>query len=455
MSDQSAYGPVDNCAEATTQKPKFRLRTIIIISVAATTLVFTGLIAAIVALSWHPGDGYDDDDHDSFNPFSSDLVKTAFDPTTQNRLLDAESKLLAGQKLWNEHKYREAGRNFIASRDSLQQCMPDGILTATVCCQVGEYYYEVGEYRDAAKDFREAARIFKRHKIERQLFNTRLWIAHCMVEDRIGRDSLGLPKAIEYCDDVIADATLWQSQHKGNPSRLITALNLRGYAYSCDPTPLKRNAIKDYESALSLMGQQKKKPSAHDYAVEYLRMANVYRHLTSRDYKSGIECCDKALSFDPNYVEAVRSRMRLHRLSGDLKLALEDVNKAIALEPKNEENFDLRAALMEEMHKPTEAIADLTQSLLLNPKGDYTQDDRGRLYLETRQYAKAVDDFTTVIERGNPHHLRSYDGNRSLLAAVYTHRAAAYEKLSDKESAKRDLKSAAAIDAGAAQRAEK
>lgn len=115
-------------------------------------------------------------------------------------------------------------------------------------------------------------------------------------------------------------------------------------------------------------------------------------------------------------------------------LALADYTKALALETRKTDELRARARILLLMKKDDLALKDLNEIVERNPQDDDTVRTRGDLFARRGDYHAAVRDYSRVI-RSAPVQARH----------AYEARAAAYEKLGEKEKAAADLKMASQI----------
>lgn len=127
------------------------------------------------------------------------------------------------------------------------------------------------------------------------------------------------------------------------------------------------SAVDDYTSAINLLP---------DRAELYLMRGSVY--LTQQE-KSALADAEKALSIEPENIQARRLRAQARSMGADYAGAVEDFSLVLKAQPKNVTVLLSRALAYERLESFSEAEADYKSVLRFEPKNDAARRNLNRL----------------------------------------------------------------------------
>jgi tetratricopeptide (TPR) repeat protein len=118
---------------------------------------------------------------------------------------------------------------------------------------------------------------------------------------------------------------------------------------------------------------------------------------------------DRAISINPNDIEAFISRGVLKRDLDDYSGSLNDFDNAVLLDPKNPRAYSFRSITKSKMNDFPGAINDVDKAIELNPDDDNLYTLRGITNLTYKDYNAAIKDFNIAIKM-NHQNPRNYYG---------------------------------------------
>ena len=121
-------------------------------------------------------------------------------------------------------------------------------------------------------------------------------------------------------------------------------------------------------------------------------------YLDGGRYEEALAIFNKALSTDPQQVEALTLRGETYRQMGRLQEALEDLNHALELDPHNARALTYRGETYVVMGCQQEALEDFTHALELDPKNFEAFANRGERYFRMGRNQEALEDFDRALE---------------------------------------------------------
>lgn len=192
----------------------------------------------------------------------------------------------------------------------------------------------------------------------------------------------------------------------------------RGWAY--DQLDDFEPAIKNYEKYLTY------KPN------DYFARSSLADNLSEIGQTDrALKILNEIIAAQPNYAQARKMRgLLLSGKNGNIKQAIEDYTVALKdLSYKHHINLlSFRADAYTKIKDYPHALADLKNLLKATPNDDNTHRKIANLYYLSGDYKKACDEYTRVIEM---------DSGEA--GANYVARARCYEKLGEKDLARKDL----------------
>jgi len=159
----------------------------------------------------------------------------------------------------------------------------------------------------------------------------------------------------------------------------------------------------------------------------YQMVANGWTEFPAGTVKRVEELAQKALSTDPDTIEAHRILSRVHALQFQLDRAIIEIDQALALNPSDAEAHGDRGLILLWASRPEEAVAALETAFAYDPnlRGEYVF-TRGLAYYLLRRHNDAI----RVLERG-----ATRDPNNVFIAAALV---AAYGQLGQTDEARRN-----------------
>jgi tetratricopeptide (TPR) repeat protein len=125
-------------------------------------------------------------------------------------------------------------------------------------------------------------------------------------------------------------------------------------------------------------------------------------------YDKAIEDYNRAITLNPNYVEAYCNRGGTYEKMDQYDKAIEDYNRAITLNPNYIETYYNRGVTYEKMDQYDKAIEDYNRAITLNPNYIEAYYNRGVAYEKMGQYNKAIENYSIVINL-NPNDFEAYN----------------------------------------------
>ncbi len=164
--------------------------------------------------------------------------------------------------------------------------------------------------------------------------------------------------------------------------------------------------------------------------AEVLAESYVERALQRQatDYQGQIRDYDQAISLNPHYALAYRSRARLHEMVGNLQGAQDDYDVLVALLPKDINVYLRRAAVRRSGGDWEGALSDLNVVLEMDRHHIQAYNHRGLVHEALKDFDAAIADFTRAIE------LEPAQPN------TYYYRATTYQACGDWQSAVEDYR---------------
>jgi tetratricopeptide (TPR) repeat protein/RsiW-degrading membrane proteinase PrsW (M82 family) len=111
------------------------------------------------------------------------------------------------------------------------------------------------------------------------------------------------------------------------------------------------------------------------------------------DYEGAIREYDRALTVDPDFVDALANRAKANDILHRYDRALADLDRAVALQPKRAALLVQRSELHTEMHDSVDALADLDRALALSPNDPLILVERAGAYSDAGDDARAAADL--------------------------------------------------------------
>ena len=216
-------------------------------------------------------------------------------------------------------------------------------------------------------------------------------------------------------------------------------------------------AIKDYSKAISINP---------NYVDAYFNRGKAHYEL--KNFITTIEDYSKAISINPNYANAYFGRGGVHYDLKNFTTAIEDYSKSIVLAHNYTAAYFCRGKAYCELKNFTAAIEDYSKAISINPNSANAYFNRGNAHYNLNNFTAAIEDYSKAISI-NPNYATAYCGLGNvyynlnnftaaiedyskaisinpMYAIAYYNRGKAYEKLKDFTTANADYAKAKAID---------
>ncbi|MES1249497.1 MAG: tetratricopeptide repeat protein, partial [Chitinophaga rupis] len=181
---------------------------------------------------------------------------------------------------------------------------------------------------------------------------------------------------------------------------------------------LYKEAIKEYNDAI------KNDDKNSDY---YLGRARCEEKLAdgSRSRAKVLEDYNRAVSLDPNNLEALRCRAEYYTRNNDYFKALTDYKIFLTIDKENIEIYERKSELHTLLQKNEEAITDLDEALAINPKAAHVYYSKGLLLYQKKDYKGANENFTNTLRIDTGNALAWYNRGRCQIEFNHVENAAA------------------------------
>ena len=128
------------------------------------------------------------------------------------------------------------------------------------------------------------------------------------------------------------------------------------------------------------------------------------RRLGVRGDPGALHELDRVLAHEPDHVEALALRGRVHQCAGRLEAALRDLDRAVGLDPRHEWAHLFRAVTLGSMKREEEGLRDLDRVLELDPDHGLALLTRAQMRLAARRPEEALEDYRRLerLEPENP-----------------------------------------------------
>ena len=121
------------------------------------------------------------------------------------------------------------------------------------------------------------------------------------------------------------------------------------------------------------------------------------REAYQQKLKQDIERADKALSVNPNDVDAYLKRGKAHRQLREETAAKQDYDQAVRLGSNNTQAYLERARFRLQLQDTQGAIADYTEILRLDPRNTDVYFSRAGAYIALQKQQKAIRDYDQIL----------------------------------------------------------
>lgn len=155
------------------------------------------------------------------------------------------------------------------------------------------------------------------------------------------------------------------------------------------PDKLKKEDYKDIVEKLTFIGVNPK---------ELPKARNFYGlALGEFDITKKIAFLDRALAYNPNYIEALKERGLALDSVGKYKLALIDLDRAIELGPRDYTHYINRGMTFKNMNEFDNALIDFNYSIVLYPEDAVAYNNIADVYRRLGYFDKAIDNINMAI----------------------------------------------------------
>lgn len=226
----------------------------------------------------------------------------------------------------------------------------------------------------------------------------------------------------------------WYAFHKSIPLPEIRSELFPVIQRCAEKNPKKRyQKFKELRNALEVLYKEKtgktvEPPSKIEELDEwyYYYLGVSYGALGLQD--EGIKQTKKALSINPDFVDAIVSMGTSYEAQQKNKKALKEFKKAVLLLPDNPIIHSNIGTSYNKLGKPNKAISELKKALELDPNYTPAHNSLGCSYKNTKRYQEAIKEFKEVL-RIDPNYLGAYYNIAETLKEARKYRKAieAYE----------------------------
>ena len=183
-------------------------------------------------------------------------------------------------------------------------------------------------------------------------------------------------------------------------------------------TPAQRaGAMADLDEAIRL-----EHPGSPILALDYTRRARLLNQEAREE--DALAACEAALKINPDYLDALRLRLELHRNLKNHAEVIRSCDDLLARDKPSAELYELRGLAKEKLRDYQGAVVDQTLAIALHPGSASLLARRGALYVVTDAPRSALRDFQEAI-RLDASNADAYLGRGLALAALGHHREAA------------------------------
>ena len=159
----------------------------------------------------------------------------------------------------------------------------------------------------------------------------------------------------------------------------------------------------------------------------YILGLNLYE---KEEYEYALKDFEKALTFDPKFIDAIIYKANTLKLMDKLDESLSLYNHAINLEPDNPLIYENRAELYAQKEEYTKSIDDLKKAIDLDPTAESAYGSLGLIYNLLQEWEQSLIQFNKLIDLNNT------------FALAYIDRANVFMNLKNYENAIIDFKKA-------------
>ena len=153
-----------------------------------------------------------------------------------------------------------------------------------------------------------------------------------------------------------------------------------------------------------LMGCEK--PREKSAGELYQEAVTLLTDLKKGDPDKALENLNKAITLDPDFIEAYLTRAEAYMSIGEQEKAFEDFNKAIQLDPNSADIYYTRGKVYSDLKQHEKAFEDFNQAIRLKPNFADVYFERGKVYFSTSIYQKAYEDFSKALSI-DPNHTKA------------------------------------------------
>ena len=116
-----------------------------------------------------------------------------------------------------------------------------------------------------------------------------------------------------------------------------------------------------------------------------------------QNYGKSIDLFSEAITFDPAFKLAIKSRGAAYLRLGNIQNAIADFNRVLELDPRNARTFHLRGLAHEKAGDDKQALADLNKAIEINPEYGVAYHSRANLYTKMGDTEQAAEDIQMVM----------------------------------------------------------
>jgi tetratricopeptide (TPR) repeat protein len=133
-----------------------------------------------------------------------------------------------------------------------------------------------------------------------------------------------------------------------------------------------------------------------DWLLYWMYEAQSLKAFQAKDWRTTIECCNKALQVRPRNSTILGMRGIAYRSINQFEQAITDLSQVVELSPTGL-SYRTRADAYRAVGDFERSIADLNMAIQLNPRHSFTYAERGHTYREKGDFTPAIADFEHAI----------------------------------------------------------
>lgn len=158
-------------------------------------------------------------------------------------------------------------------------------------------------------------------------------------------------------------------------------------------------AVNEYRKLFNYLSKEDPELKGHKLNVFIHALLQIFSE--RRDFKAGIEFCNKILESNSKYVNAYVRRGVYQLQSGNYQPGIDDLGRAINLDPQNPEHYFLRADVFAFNNNLEGALQDLNQAIQLKRDNPVFYNARAIILHRQGKIQPAINDVKKAIRLSN------------------------------------------------------